>query len=124
MSYAIKLLNKEKEKIINQSFIDANDQSKLFEINQALEVLQANKGIEVNDQVKIFSFIRSNSKMVKITLTELRNLIFYATLYLESSKPKYCKDNTFDFIRNNSHLMPMNKMRYKKLERGSRYSTK
>lgn len=40
MNYAIAILNKEKEKIIRQSFIDNEEQSKLFDINQALDILE------------------------------------------------------------------------------------
>ena len=43
MNYAISILNKEKEKIIRKSFIDNEDNSKLFDINNALEVLDPKK---------------------------------------------------------------------------------
>lgn len=117
MNYAIAILNKEKEKIIRKSFIDNEDNSKLFDINQALEILEPK---QVED-VKIISFVKSNSKMVSITLTELRNLINYATSYIEKRKPYCNKDYTLDFIRNNYHIMPSNKLRYKKLKSGSDY---
>lgn len=52
MNYAISILNKEKEKIIRKSFIDNEDNSKLFDINNALEVLDPKKE-ELIDSKKI-----------------------------------------------------------------------
>lgn len=121
MNHAIAILKKEKEKIIRQSFIDNEEQSKLFDINQALDVLEPKQVEPINADVEIISFVKSNSKMVTITLTELRNLICYATSYIEKSKPYYYKDHTLDFIRNNFHIMPSHKLRYKNLKSGSEY---
>ena len=67
----------------------------------------------------VISRFRSDSKTVEITETELRGLIFWATVGIEKSNSGSYY-STIDFIKNNCNFMLYRKSKYKYLAFGSR----
>lgn len=70
-------------------------------------------------QTAVISRFRSDSKIVEITETELRGLIFWATAGIEKMRGGSYY-STIEFINDNYNLMSNDKKRYKKLVFGSR----
>lgn len=80
--------------------------------------LSKNAQVPQCDKTAVISRFRSDSKIVEITETELRGLIFWATVGIERMRGG-SYDSTIEFINNNYSLMSNNKKRYKKLVFGS-----
>jgi hypothetical protein len=74
------------------------------------------------DKTNIISNIRSNSKTIEITETELRGLIFWASNGIMKSRGGSYY-STIEFIKNNYNLM-VDKNRFKNLVFGSRLENK
>lgn len=71
------------------------------------------------DKNAVISRFNSNSKVVEITETELRGLIFWAAVGIEKSRGgSYF--SIVEFIKDNYKFMTHQKSKYKKLVFGSR----
>ena len=81
--------------------------------------LSKNTQVPQCDKSAVISRFRSDSKIVEITETELRGLIFWATAGIEKMRGGSYY-STIEFINDNYNLMSNDKKRYKKLVFGSR----
>lgn len=71
------------------------------------------------NKVNVINSFKSNSKIVEITDTELRGLIFWATTGIEKSN-NGSYSSIINFIKRNSGFMTHSDKRYKNLTFGSR----